>query len=214
MKFSSDFFSKDYFYNKIRSNYGKYDLWNNDWFWKPEIKIIKKYKIKGKALDIGCAFGFFLKRVAPYFEKLYGIDISNFALERAKKEIPEANLRLIDLNTDDLPFPDKYFDLITAFDVLEHTESIENSLKKLVKKLNDNGYIIITLPVKDTWAGKIFHLKDKDLSHISVTTRKEIFETIDRAGLKIIEKEYFFNAIYLKLKYVPVDIRIVLKKIV
>ncbi len=193
MNFTKEFFSKDYFFGRKRSNYLNYNYWDNDRYWKSIISAIKKYKIKGKMLDIGCAFGFLLKRVVPYFNEVHGVDISSFAVQKAKEEVPSAKLKLIDINTENLPYPDKYFDLITALDVLEHTESIEDSLRKITKILHDTGYLIISVPLRDTWAGKIFSILNKDPTHISVPSRKELFDIINRIGLKILEKHYFFN---------------------
>ncbi|MFZ2193174.1 MAG: class I SAM-dependent methyltransferase [Candidatus Moraniibacteriota bacterium] len=190
-------------------NYNHYD---NDRFWKSIILKIKKYKISGNILDIGCAFGFLLKRLPGNFDELHGIDISKYAVERAKKEIPSAKIQRVNINTDGLPYPDEYFDLVTALDVLEHTESIEKNLNKIVNKIKKGGYLIITVPVNDSWAGKIFRFFDKDTSHISVLSRKEIFKMLENSNLKILEKNYFLNSIFFKIKHIPVDIELLLQK--
>jgi len=210
--FSQEFFSKDYFFGKKNSNYLNYNHWDNDRYWRSTIKRIQKLKITGKALDIGCAFGFFLKRLQPYFDELHGIDISDFAIQRAKKEVPLAQYEQINLDNQKLPYADEYFDLITAFDVLEHTKSIEGSLQKIVRKLKKDGYLIISLPLRDTWAGKIFHFFDTDKSHVSVPCKKELFSILEKTGLKILEKNYFWNMTFLKWKGVPIDIELTLEK--
>ncbi|MFW5803862.1 MAG: class I SAM-dependent methyltransferase [bacterium] len=210
--FSQEFFSKDYFFGKKKSNYHKYSQWDNNRYWKSIVEVVKKYKISGNALDVGCAFGFLLKRLNPYFDEIHGIDISDFALVQAKKEIPTAKLKKVDINNQDIPYPDGHFELITALDVLEHTKSIEQSLRKIKAKLKDNGYLVISVPLKDTWAGKIFHIFDKDSSHVSVPTKKELFEVIEKNDLKILEKNYFLNMIFFKFKSISVNIEIVLQK--
>lgn len=212
MKPSQEFFSKDYFFGKKKSNYYNYNWWDRDSNWKHIIKAVEKNKMRGRVLDMGCAFGFLLKRLRPYFSELHGLDISAYAAERARKEVPSAKLEVLDIDTDDLPYPDEYFDLITALDVLEHTRSIEKNLKKIVKKMKKEGYLIVTVPVRDSWAGRIFSLFDKDHSHISILPKKEIFKAISGAGLKIISKRYFLNLIFFKLKNVPVDIELLLQK--
>lgn len=212
MNSSEESFPKDYFFGIKHSNYFNYNWWNNDGYWKSVIETVKKYKINGRALDVGCAFGFLLKRLKPYFNEIHGIDVSTFAIQRAQKEASSAILKKIDINNQELPYPDGYFNLITAFDVLEHTESIEKSLKKIVKKLNKNGYLIISLPIRDTWAGKIFHIFDKDTTHINVPSRKKLFDAVEKVGLKIIERDYSLNMIFFKPKGIPVIIDLVLKK--
>lgn len=210
--FSPEFFSKDYFFGGKNSNYLNYNQWDNDRHWRPMIKQIEKLKVGGKILDVGCAFGFFLKRLQPYFNELHGIDISDFAIQRAKKEVPSAQYRQINLNNQELPYFDEYFDLITAFDVLEHTNSIEKSLQKITKKLKKDGYLIISLPLKDTWAGKIFRSSDKDKSHVSVPKKKDLLNVVEKSGLKILEKNYFLNVMFFKLRRIPRSIELILQK--
>ena len=131
---------------------------------------------------------------------------------RSKKEVPSAQYEQINLDNQELPYIDEYFDLITAFDVLEHTKSIEGSLQKIVRQLKKDGYLILSLPIKDTCAGKIFHFFDTDKSHISVPRKKELFSILEKTGLKILKKNYFWNMIFLRWKGVPVDIELILQK--
>lgn len=212
MNFSQEFFSKDYFFGMKNSNYLNYNHYDNDRFWKSIILKIRKHKIKGKVLDIGCAFGFLLKRLQDDFTELHGMDISEYAVERARKEIPSAKIQKVNIDADGLLYPNKYFDLITALDVLEHTKSIEKNLNIIASKIKIGGYLIITVPIKDSWAGKIFRFFDKDPSHISVLSRKEIFKMIENSNFKIIEKNYFLNSVFFKIKYIPVDIELLLQK--
>ena len=205
-------FSKDYFFSRKRSNYFNYNFFDSDWYWRSIVSAIKKYKINGRMLDVGCALGFLLKRVRLYFSEVYGVDISSFAIKRAKKEAPSAKLDVVDIETEELPYPDKYFNLITALDFLEHTKSIEQTLAKIIKKLKDNGYLIISVPLNDTWAGKIHSILDKDLTHISIPSREELFKIINRLKLKILKKSYFLELGLFKLRGVPAFIEIILQK--
>ena len=168
--------------------------------------------MSGKVLDMGCAFGFLLKRLQNDFVELHGIDISEYAIGKAKKEVPSAKLQKVNIDDNDLPYPDGYFDLITALDMLEHTKSIEKNLNKIASKIKKGGYLIITVPISDSWAGKIFRFFDKDASHVSVLSRAEIFKMIENSGFKILEKNYFLDLVFLKLKGIPVGIELLLQK--
>ncbi len=213
MDSSKNYFSKDYFFGHKRSNYRDYYMMDNDHYWESVISAIKDYGINGRFLDIGCAFGFLLKRAKPYFTEIYGLDISEFAINEARKQVPSAELQVFDIEKEALPHPNDFFDLITAIDILEHTNSIKWSLEKIIPKLKDQGYLILAVPVKDTWAGKIWHmLADKDKSHKSIPARKEILDIADRLGLTIIRKNYFYNTAYFRLKGIPVSLELVLQK--
>ena len=212
MTFSGEYFSKDYFFGMKHSNYRNYNHYDTDLYWKSIISIIKKYHLNGKILDVGCAFGFLLKRVKPYFDEVHGLDISPFAIQRAQKEAPFGRFKIINIGIEELPYPDEYFDFITALDVLEHTESIEKTLRKIVHKLRAHGYLLIEVPIIDTWAGKIFHALDRDSSHIGILPRRELLSTIQHMGLEMVEKGYILNTPFMKLKGLPIEIQILMKK--
>ena len=71
-------------------------------------------------LDAGCGEGFVARRVidaAPGIS-LTGCDVSHSALEIAAAANPEA--RFVAGSVVDLPFPDRSFDVVGCFEVLEH----------------------------------------------------------------------------------------------
>jgi SAM-dependent methyltransferase len=71
-------------------------------------------------LDAGCGEGFVARRVidaAPGIS-LTGCDVSRSALEIAAAANPEA--RFVAGSVVDLPFPDRSFDVVGCFEVLEH----------------------------------------------------------------------------------------------
>ena len=126
-------FGKAYFYGK-KSNYFSYDRLKPSKQFKSVISFIKNQKLKGRFLDVGCAFGLLLKEVSSFFNELHGCDISQFAIIKARQKIPNADLRVVNIEQA-LSYPDDMFDYITALDVLEHTYSFEKSFANLVKKI-------------------------------------------------------------------------------
>jgi len=204
-------FGKNYFYGYKDSNYINYDKLNPSKLFKGVKFFIRKQNIRGRILDIGCAFGFLLKEVSQNFDELYGFDISEFAVEKAKKIIPNANLKIVDLEKS-LPYPDNFFDCITALDVLEHTENFEKNFEKIVKKLKKGGYLIISTPINE-WPRKIFGFLDKDKTHISVLREDELNKIIKKNRLSVADKRYYspFPIIY-KVPYIPFSIEVLLRK--
>ena len=163
-------------------------------------------------MDVGCAFGFFLKRVSPYFQEVCGIDISSFALEKARKNLPQAEFFQLDVEREELPFPDFYFDLLTAFDVLEHTYNLEDTLKKLLLKVKKGGFLMISLPLRGGWMGRIFTLLDRDLSHVSLPSEKEFIECLEKLGVSIVDRFHFFNLPFAKIEGIPQEIEVLVRK--
>ena len=66
-----------------------------------------------RVLDLGCGAGVFLRMAADRGAAVSGLDASEGLLAEAARRVPEADLRLGEL--DRLPFADDAFDVVTAF---------------------------------------------------------------------------------------------------
>jgi ubiquinone/menaquinone biosynthesis C-methylase UbiE len=64
-------------------------------------------------LDVGCGTGVFLRLCADRGASVAGLDATERLLARARRRVPEADLRLGDMQA--LPFADDAFDLVTGF---------------------------------------------------------------------------------------------------
>ncbi|GAI29747.1 unnamed protein product [marine sediment metagenome] len=71
---------------------------------------------RGKLLDIGCAFGYIVKRLRDKGFDALGIDISEYALSQAPEDIKPY---LKQGSVDNLPWPEKYFDMAVTFTILD-----------------------------------------------------------------------------------------------
>jgi SAM-dependent methyltransferase len=69
-----------------------------------------------RVLDLGCGAGVFLRMAADGGAAVTGLDASEGLLREAARRVPEADLRLGEL--DRLPFGDDGFDVVTAFSSL------------------------------------------------------------------------------------------------
>jgi SAM-dependent methyltransferase len=66
-----------------------------------------------RVLDIGCGVGVFLALVAERGAEPHGIDASETLIALARERLPEADLRVGDMES--LPYEDDTFDLVTGF---------------------------------------------------------------------------------------------------
>ena len=82
-------------------------------------KIIKLCNPES-VLDVGCAYGFIVKRLIDKGVVAFGCDISRYAEKQSHKIIPGKFVRC-DIRKG-LPFKDKEFDLIYCEGMLEHIE--------------------------------------------------------------------------------------------
>ena len=79
-------------------------------------------------LDAGCGTGVFLRLCADRGAHVTGIDASEGLLEIARERVPEADLRLGDLQT--LPYADDAFDLVTGFTSFFFAEDMVAALRE------------------------------------------------------------------------------------
>lgn len=82
-----------------------------------------------RILEIGCNVGNQLRLLQEMgFKNLYGIELQNYAVERAKELT--SNINIIQASAEDIPFKDGFFDLVFTSGVLIHI-SPENVVKIL-----------------------------------------------------------------------------------
>jgi ubiquinone/menaquinone biosynthesis C-methylase UbiE len=115
-------------------------------------KIVENIpKGTSRLLDAGCGTGNVLVAIKKRYVDVNctGIDFSPAMLYRARQKLPLVNLRLLSLN-EKLPFPDKYFDVVTCIKVLFAVPDAAYTIKELKRVLKDGGVLIIESP-KEGW---------------------------------------------------------------
>jgi ubiquinone/menaquinone biosynthesis C-methylase UbiE len=77
--------------------------------------------INWAVLDLGCGTGFLFQNIAQRVELLVGIDLSQKALQEAKKHTKNlSNIALVRADADNAPFPDCTFDRVFAITLLQN----------------------------------------------------------------------------------------------
>ncbi len=109
----------------------KYDNWLE--------KYMKYINKESKILELGCGLGNNTKYLAEHNFYEVATDLSNVAIEYVKKQIPQTDVRILDL-TKPFPFDDNSFDIIIA-DLCLHYFSSETTIKVMneIKRVLKNG---------------------------------------------------------------------------
>lgn len=170
-------FDKDYFVGCQKSNYFDYRLMNNFLLWNWKVKETLKFVKRGKLLDIGCAYGYFLKRMPETFQK-FGLDISEFAIKEAKKRF-SYNFMVGNIEKA-LTNGWKNFDLITSFDCLEHIQKLDKALSNIKKILINRGFFIVSVPIDS-----ILARFDNDESHCNIFSENEWMKKFKELGFEV-----------------------------
>jgi SAM-dependent methyltransferase len=101
-----------------------------------------------RILEIGCGTGAVLEAIREGFggAELSGSDIFTEGLRFASERVPSA--RLFQMDAARIPF-EKEFDVVCAFDVLEHINDDGAVLSEILKALRPGGIIALTVPQHD-----------------------------------------------------------------
>jgi SAM-dependent methyltransferase len=81
-----------------------------------------------RVLDIGCGTGAFLRLVAERGAVPYGLDASEALIEIARERVPEADLRVGEM--EQLPYDDDTFDLVTGFNAFFFAADLVAALRE------------------------------------------------------------------------------------
>ena len=137
-----------------------------------------------RVLEIGCGGGWELVGWAENHMKVTGLDLSSTALRLAQKNLQYNKLRasLLQGNAEELPFPDKSFDVVASFGVLHQTTSTERAVSEVRRVLKVGGEAVITLYYKYSWKilltklGKVnFEFAHEDAPITRLYTKKDLY---------------------------------------
>lgn len=162
--------------------------------WRLRLKTLNGFSNKkGKLLDVGCGEGLFLKLAKKDGWDVTGTEISPFAVTYGKEKL---GLNILQGELMDIGFPDKTFDAVTMWHVLEHTINPIVVLKEIKRILRDDGVFLLAVPnlnnILSQWAyrlvkGRRMHLfdpEDREL-HLYHFTPVTIRLALEKAGFRV-----------------------------
>src|SRR5205814_3213798 len=103
-------------------------------------------KIGGRVLEVGVGTGISLPLYAAHL-RIFGTDISELMLEKAKKRVDELGLKNVEglavMDAESLEFPDDSFDVVMAQYVVTAVPNPEKALDEFARVLRPGGELII-----------------------------------------------------------------------
>jgi len=205
-------YSKDYFGDSLKI---KFDSDRNN----KRLREVITRKSGGRLIEIGCGRGSFVKLAGRYFD-VEGLDVSEYAVDCARNYTGR-KIRLSDIQKD--PLDKKSYDVVAAFNVLEHLDETEKVVEKIHGSLKNKGFLIGSVPNNYGIIGGINTKLTNyfDRTHKFTPSPKSWFKILKKAGFKKIKffGEITFtknNAMYLKSnlwKYLSFNLIFICSKI-
>lgn len=141
-------------------------------------------------LEIGCGTGYVLSGISKKIPHatLYGSEIFITGLGFAHARLPSAKFMQMDARN--IPFENE-FDVIGAFDVLEHIGEDERVLAQMHAALSPQGFMFLTVP-QHKW---LWSSVDEHACHVRRYSATDLHEKIEAAGFQIMRSTSFVTTL-------------------
>lgn len=160
------------------------------------LKWLREYDLcddRSVVLDIGCGAGRVAYHVAPVVKFLYGIDVSDEMVERARRNLAHlSNVEIRLTSGESLDgFADQSIDLVYSILVLQHMERTNcyRLFSEIARVLRPGGKVLVQLP----WSGSRFYAsaydqepRDHDLWYARMYLEEELQDLFSQNGIEVI----------------------------
>ncbi len=159
------------------------------WWHVGRLKILDSYvgrycsdRSNVKLLNVGCGTGGTL----PMLEKYGTVDNVDTAAAAIKYMKRRGYTRVTKVDGSKLPFRPASYDIVAAFDVLEHISDDVDALREWSRVLKPGGRILLSVPAYQ-W---LWSMHDVSLHHKRRYTRSRLQKTAQTAGLELVRGSY------------------------
>ena len=138
-----------------------------------------------KILNVGCGTG----RSSEYlfqFGKVISVEYDKFCCEFTAQK---TGLEILNGDITQLQFADNEFDLVCAFDVVEHVEDDKKAMAEMKRVCKPNGVVFITVPAFQSFWGQ-HDVINHHYRRYTLPEIKTLFNQVNQKG-KIIFGSYF-----------------------
>lgn len=159
------------------------------------VKRIKKFKDKGKILDVGCSSGLLLKLLKKERFSIFGIEPNKTAFQIAQKKFKEKVYfgtlqQYLQNGYNDSDHQIRKFDVVIYNHVVEHIADVEKEIKLIKQILKSKGLLILGAP---NTSNIIFYLRKKyweslmPLEHIWHFSKNYLINYLKKQRFKILD---------------------------
>lgn len=155
------------------------------------LEFIEKFAEKGKILDIGTAGGSFLAAAQKRGWEVYGCEPNKWLANWGKKHY---NIPIQTGTIFDQKYKKDFFDVVTLWDVIEHTPDPSKVLNKCNQILKNGGILVVNYPDIGSWIAKAMGRKWLFLTsvHLYYFTQRTMRRMLEKNGFEaIVIKPHF-----------------------
>lgn len=148
---------------------------------------------KRSALDFGCGVGRLTQGLAPFFERVTGVDISEAMIRKAAEYHRDNPSLGFVLNSEPnlQVFEDASFDFLLSHIVLQHVPAPlhEGFLKEFVRVLSPGGVAVFQIPqpFSDDWGSREFKPEEGGKIDMYGSPQESVLGWVQDAGARILQ---------------------------
>ena len=155
--------------------------------------LVEKFQLDPNSviLELGCGRCETLRVFSELGFSAFGVDSSKKSKEYAPNSIKE--VKISDLENDELPFSSEQFDIIFSKSVIEHISDPSSLMKEILRILKPGGIVITLTP---EWVSQIETFYE-DPTHVHPYQPKGLEDLLIMSGFTDTSSEIFFYHEYL-----------------
>lgn len=170
-------------------------LEDRHWWFEGRRRVIREVlqrhllpRAQRRVLDVGCGTGGMFPLLSEFGE-VDGAEASPDALERARRKFP---MRRIEACALPGALPTGTWDVVTAFDVIEHLDEPIAALRTMYSRLPWDGQVVVTVPAFQF----LWSRHDDANHHRRRYSRLQLVSELSSAGLKVTFVSYYNTLLF------------------
>ncbi len=152
--------------------------------WDQRMFLRDRPSAGGALLDVGCGAGQFAEAARRAGYRVTGLDLSRSQLERGRRRFPLVAFHAMTL-ADFAPAAGRVFDVVTAFQVLEHVARPAAFVAEARRRLAPRGYFAAGVPAWRAWKALRDPL-DAPPNHLTRWSRASLVGALERGGFEVL----------------------------
>lgn len=163
-------------------------------------KALKKIELyapnKGKVLDIGTAGGSFLAAARKRGWQVSGCELNHWMVRWGNKHY---GLKIQQGTVFEQKYKKESFDLVTLWDVIEHTPDPASVIRECNRVLKNKGLLVVNYPDIGSWIARLMGRRWLFLTsvHLYYFTRQSMQKLLEQEGFEIMQMRPHFQELEL-----------------
>ncbi len=153
---------------------------------------------KGTILEVGVGTG----KNLPFYnkhQKIVAVDVSEKMLQRAKNKKSRADINLIQMDVEELGFPDEVFDAAISTYVFCSVEDPIRGLSEIKRVLKEDGVVVFLEHMRSEieLMGRVMDVVNSIVAkNFGPNINRRTVRNIQSAGFNILKEEYLLSTVF------------------